>query len=421
VSDALARPIPGVTVTAGATPADEERVVRADDGGRFEIELPIGERPFVRIEAPGHPRLVVELEREPRVPYLLFRGGVVRGTVRGAAPGAVSGAPPVPLPGVRIEVAGTEGWGGEVTTDAEGRYSVTAPQGAIVLTVRSPAHRDAQILDVEAVRDGEVVRDLLLEPGIEVEAIVLADGAPLADAWVRMLTDLGEEASGRTDGIGRILLGGLSPGNGRLVVAHPGYRAELNPFEITEGSPRIRRTVTLERCAPFTLEVVDSAGKPRPDAMVRIRLDQLELVTAAAGDHHALQVLGRERAYSLDVAAADTPRVRVRYRIPADGPALLRVILPAGGRFRGAAVDPRGDPVGGAGVLIISLGATDESWGTPQLTTTAVDGTFRSELLAPGSYRVQLHHPHLGRASVDTSLVEGVDRDLGKLPFPERP
>jgi len=426
VCDALARRIPGATVTAGAVPADDEgaeRVVRADDEGRFEIGIPIGERPFVRIEAPGHPRLVVELEREPRVPYLLFRGGTIRGTVRGTTGGpdasADRTAAPVPLPGLRIEVAGTEGWSDAVTTDAEGRYSVTAPRGAVVLTVRSPAHRDAQILDVEALIDEETVRDIVLEPGIELEAIVIADGAPLAGAHVRALTDFGEEGSGRTDGAGRIVLGGLSPGSGRLVVVHPGYRAELPSLSLPEGSSRIRRTVTLERCAPFTLEVVDSAGQPRPDATVRIRLEQIELVTAAAGDPHALQVLGRDRAYSLDVAAADAARVRLRYRVPDDASPRLRVVLPAGSRFVGTAVDGRGNPVAGAGVLIVSLAATEESWGTPQLSTTAVDGTFRSELLAPGPYRVQVHHPHLGRTSVDTSIVEGQDRDLGKVALPE--
>jgi hypothetical protein len=72
-------------------------------------------------------------------------------------------------------------------------------------------------------------------------------------------------------------------------------------------------------------------------------------------------------------------------------------------------------------VLIISLEAADESWGTPQLTASAVDGTFRSELLAPGPYRVQIHHPQLGRTSLDTALAGGSDHDLGKLAFPERP
>ncbi len=415
VLDALGTPLARAKISSGPFPSKDEIVVLTDDRGVFEISLPADASPMVRMEAAGHYSQVVELERTPDLPYLLFLGGAIRGVVRGPRRAESGEVEDAPVPSVSIEIAGREGWFHEVTTDADGKYAVVAPPGAVVLTVRSAEFADERLLDVEAIRDGEVVRDILLRPGVQVDLTVSGDQEMVAGAHVRALTDLGQEGEGTTDGVGKLTFAGLTQGNGRLVIVTPGYQAELHSLVLGDNRLLIRRWVTLQRSTPFTLEVVDSAGDPRPDANVRIRLDQIDLVTASAGDLQALQVLGPDRTYSIEVVAPDAPRVQVRFRIPTDGPPYLRVILPKGGRFRGRVVDARDRPVAGAGVLISSVAGNEAHLGPPRLTSTAADGSFRTELFAPGPYRVQVHHPRLGRVGVDTKMVEGEDQDLGAI------
>jgi hypothetical protein len=416
VTDGLGKMIRAATISSGPFPSDDEIVVQTDKRGAFEILLPTDQSAIVRIEAPGYYRQVVELERAPEIPYLLFIGGKIRGVVRG--PTIVDEkVVETPVPETRIEAAGLEGWFHEVTTDAEGRYSITAPPGALVLTVRSDEYQDLQLLDVEALRDGEVERDILLEPGIRLELTLFGDGEMVGDAHVRAITDMGQEGEDRTDGIGKLSFDGLAPGKGRLVIVKPGYQAKLHTLVLGDNRSLIRTPVTMVRSTPYRLEVVDAEGNARLDASVRIKLDRLELVVAAAGDSEALQILGPDRVYSFEVVAPGSPRVRMRFKIPINGPPLLRVVLPKGGRFRGRVVDTRDHPVAGAGVLISSVGSREDVMGTPRLTSTAVDGSFRTELFAPGSYRIQVHHPKLGRVGVETRMLEGEDKDVGTIRF----
>ena len=43
--------------------------------------------------------------------------------------------------------------------------------------------------------------------------------------------------------------------------------------------------------------------------------------------------------------------------------------------------------------------------------------TRLSELFAPGSYRIQVHHPKLGRVGIETRILEGEDKDVGTIRF----
>ena len=417
VVDPLGEELTGVSIRSGPFTTPDEATATTDAEGRFTISILADLQPLVRMSHPGYFQQIVELEkgREPSIPYLLFRGGLIRGRVEGpivVEGGAIENAP---VPDVVLEFAGMEGWFDQVTTDDDGRYEMTAPFGPVVITVRTVAYRDEQILDVESSREKVVEHDILLVPGIRLEVVLFGIGEAVADAHLRVFTGRGLEGEGRSNALGKAAFTGLTPGRGKVVVVSPGYRAEMHALILGENRALIRKPISLDPSTPWTLEVVDSDGNARPDANVRIKLDRIELVNALAGDSKALDILGRERNYAIDITAPDAPRTRVRFRIPTEGPPLLRVRLPRGGRFAGVVVDTLDRPIAGAGVLITPTGGTDSAQGPPRLTSTSLDGSFRTELFAPGPYRVQVQHPKLGRSSVDTRIVEGEDRDVGKI------
>ena len=415
--------IAGVTVLSGPEPSIHQRSAETDEKGRFTIDLPANEPPIVRMSAPGYYRQKVELEREREddLPYLLFRGGLISGTVTG--PKYVDerrGFETEPGAGVTLEFAGRAGWSDSVTTGANGAYSITAPFGAVVIHVRSDRFRDQQILDVEALRTQDVTHDIQLTPGIQLD-VVLFGSQPngekkiVPEANVRAFTGMGLEGEATSSTAGKATISGLTPGPGRIVVVRSGYRAELHSLVI-EGEPAlVRRPVHLDPSTPWQLEVVDTAGNPRPDAEVRISFQRIELLKTTAGNSEALDILGRDRRYRIDITAKDAPRTQRRFRIPSSGPAKLRVVLPKGGRFTGKALDDRGRPVAGAGVLISPTGGPEAGQGPPRLATTTIDGSFRTELCAPGPYRVQIQHPQLGRTTVEARIVDGEDHAVGDL------
>ena len=417
IANTLGESLAGVVIQSGPYTRPDEITATSDDEGAFTIELPVDQSPTVRMSHPGYFKQIVELERarELSIPYLLFRGGLIRGRVQG--PIVVEGGDikTQPTAGVLLEFAGMEGWFDEVTTDADGKYEITAPFGPVIITARTPLYRDEQILDVEASRKDIVEHDITLQPGIRLEAVLFGVGEAVGDAHVRVFTDLGLEGEGRSTPLGKATFDGLTPGQGKVVVVKSGYRAELHALVLGDNRPLVRRPISLDPSSPWSLEVVDSNGNARPDAMVRIRLDRIELVTAPAGDAKALDILGRDRHYQIDISAPDAPRTRVRFRIPTEGPPVLKVRLPRGGRIEGIVVDPNDRPIAGASILIAPTGGANSTQGPPRLTSTSLDGSFRTELFAPGPYRVQAHHPKIGRAAIDTRVIEGEDRDVGKI------
>jgi len=412
ISDAISGPIAGAGVRSGPFRTAEENRTNTDARGSFEILLPRGIKPIVRIEAPGYYQQVVELELDTDVPYLLFRGGLISGAVTGPVALEDRTVIEATVAGVSIEFAGVEGWFQETKTDEAGRYSMTAPPGPLVLTVRASDYSDQQILDLKAIREGETVKDIQLQPGCLVEVVLFGDNEIVTDARVRALTEFGIEADVISDSSGRATLTGLTYGNARIIVVRSGYQALFHSLILGQNRQLIRRPINLVRSTPWSIEVVDTAGNPRSDALVRISAERQELVSTTAEDQAGLDILGAGTTYSVDVNAPDVARHRIQYRIPESGPAVLRVVLHRGGRFSGTVVDNQDRPVGGAGVLITPANSNQ---GPPRLTTTALDGAFSTELFTPGGYRVQVHHPRLGRSLIESVIVDGENQPLGKI------
>ncbi len=412
ISDAISGPIDGAEVRSGPFKTADESLAFTDAQGSFEIFLPRGNKPIVRMEAPGYYQQVVELELDTEVPYLLFRGGIISGSVTGPVAVEDRTVAEAAVAGASIEFAGVEGWFHETKTDEAGRYSMTAPPGPLVLTVRSSDYSDQQILDLRAVREGETIRDIQFQPGCIVEVVLFGDNEVVTEARVRALTDFGIEADVISDSSGRATLTGLTYGSARIIVVCSGYQAQFHSMILGQNRPLIRRPINMKRSSPWSIEVVDTTGNPRPDAIVRISAERQELVSTTAGDRAGLDILGAGATYSVDVDAPNAARRRIQYRLPESGPAVLRVVLHEGGRFSGTVVDNQDRPVGGAGVLITP---TNSDQGPPRLTTTALDGTFSTELFTPGGYRIQVQHPRLGRSMTETTIVDGKNQPLGKI------
>ena len=422
ITDPLSDAIAAVDIRSGPYPTDDEVRATTDDDGTFAITLPGDVDPVVRMSAPGFYQQIVELEetREDGLPYLLFRGGVVRGVVRGPVIDEDGTVTETPVPDVTLECAGAEGWFAETTTDAEGRYEITAPAGALVVTVRSDAYRDERILDLRADRREETVHDITLTPGVLLDVTLFGVGTAVENSHIRVYTDAGLEGETDGDAMGKASFAGLTPGIGHVVVVAPGYTTEVHELVLGDNRSLIRRAISLEPSAPWTLEVVDAEGNPRPDAQVRISLRHpirrnIELLTTTAGDKTALDILGPGDTYTIDIGTPHTARARTTFSMKSREPETLRVVLTAGGRIRGKVVDRSGAPIAGVTVLITPTGPDARERGPSRVTTTSLRGAIETERAAPGTYKIQVSHPKLGRVARDVTVIDGEDADLGTI------
>jgi len=419
ITDPLYEPISGVTIASGPFPHPAEIRATSTEDGTFAITLPDETPPIVRMAHANFYQQTVELEEEGELPYLLFRGGVLRGRITGPELDKQRNTIVTPVPGVRLEFAGKDGWFAEAVTDGEGAYSITAPPGPLVLTIRSDAYRDEQILDLEVDRREERVRDFELTPGVRLEVILFAD-VIVSEARITIHTGMGVEGAGAVDSMGKASFPGLTPGPGHAVVVAPGYASTIHPVLLAENRPLVRRPIDLAPSAPWVLSVVDASGAPRPDAEVRIRardqdLRNPELVRTRVDDLRALDVLAPGETYLIEASAPGTARVRETLRMPESGTARLELVLRVGGSLRGRIIDPGGSPVPGASVLIAPEGADARRRGPPRLTTTSGKGAFSTERFLPGGYSVQLSHPQIGRAARSIEIRDGEDLDLGPI------
>ncbi|HIA27416.1 MAG TPA: carboxypeptidase regulatory-like domain-containing protein, partial [Planctomycetes bacterium] len=321
-----------------------------------------------------------------------------------------------PVPGASLEIAGGEGWFDRVTADDGGEYRFDAPPGPVVVTVRSDTCGDQRIHDLVIRRDEEIRHDVLLHRGCRVELIVMSSAGATAGAATRvMVTALDERVESVSGEDGHAIHDGLTPGPGKYAVVASGFREVAVDILIPASRTLVRKPIFLERAPTWSLEVVDPEGKAMPEAFVIIRRDRDPIVSARAKEKEKLQVLDPTRTYSIEVSAEGFARVRKSLEIDADGSTTLGVQLMRGGRISGRMLDFRQQPVPGAQVLISSRNLPPGDKPVARLTTTARDGSFRTTRFAPGSYRVQMSTPRLGRVSVDIVIRDGEDSILGNI------
>lgn len=201
------------------------------------------------------------------------------------------------------------------------------------------------------------------------------------------------------------------------VARAPGYAgAELWDVP-TEGS-----LIALSRTVAISGVVLDSGGKPVPNALVE-SLPQLAytytrglrpLATAASTTTNGTFVIDAYPPESvLTVSVGGVRSLFKRIQVRPTGAMVLT--LPFLGTIRGTVITPEGMPVAGATVGI--LGSPVTVFGlTHRTTTTASDGTFAVEGLSPGGYSITSRTGALFWAKRKThdrvDLPEGADIPL---------
>lgn len=401
-------------VTSGAVPpiplvseAEEETGLWAqtDERGDFTLELLMPGRYSLRAvhgEHAGSASVTVDLdpgEREDGIVLTLGRGAPLTGRVLDGNRRPIAGA--------RIELPD----GAEVLTDALGVFSAGHRRGELRLVIRAPGMIPAVRvvrLDEEPLEIEEVLQPA--EGGVEGR---VRDGndQPIAGARVTLTPEDGLSASvvTWTDARGLFEFSVLSPGPASIELDHPEFapasRRVKVPAQARSGAP-----VELTLVPGWSLEVVVrifGSGDPVPGA--RVEVDGQVWATDEAGEARIGRLSG--------------PRAQVRVRAPGwtghdavvtrpeSGPATLVVDLDEAAGIEGTVIDERGEPVGGARVLVRGESgavladvktAADGRWSAADLpegdvTVEAIPPTGLADLLAPVTLRTDVRRGHVTR------------------------
>jgi len=245
-----------------------------DEAGGYLLDELMSIGFALHVEAEGYVPATVERqtvsflgEDEPRdvrlVPHRLLEGRAIL---------EVSGAPAV---GASVRLEGPQGTVAEVTTDASGRYALPTDawdgEGPLfVVGVDAEGRRARVALGRDATSGPEL---LLLSPA-QVPVRVLAGGAPVAGARVRVLAPDTEPSFATTgaDGLARVLHPRPDPSLRRVNVQarHEDLVSRVVPVELDalHGEPFELR---LEDAGWIEGRVVDVVGAPVPSAHVRLR------------------------------------------------------------------------------------------------------------------------------------------------------
>jgi hypothetical protein len=378
VEDVEGGPIPGATVSAGDRAAgvtDERGILRlvtgqgiADDG-ELVVRGPGYGVHRDRYHAPGQIRCK------------LIVGSVVSGRV-------VRDATDVGMAGL-VVTAGE----GQAVSDAGGRFTIRdLPPQLARLEARGDGWYGALPQPI-ALGQGRTIEALRVpvSRAFAIRGRVLREGRPAG---------AGTEVSGGgsqalTDEAGRYALLGVPPGTYGLEASprEPGAAVfSMGPRTTARVVDRdVDADIELGPRARLLVEVVDGAG--RPQAGVRLRVEeqrnqdgqgvslQNEGCTTGADGHCAfIDLLPGPVSVSLELVEPEKRQVTVPVAV---GHA-LRFVVPWRGRLDGRIVDEDGRP---ARPRMLELRAPGSQHG--QWETSALDGTFSFERLAPGRYQLE--------------------------------
>ncbi|MGE3172211.1 MAG: carboxypeptidase regulatory-like domain-containing protein [Planctomycetota bacterium] len=411
------------------------RLVTGADG-RFGVQLPVGQYAQLVVD---HPAFAV-LRREDLVSgdlgaIALQAPCAFRGRLRRAADGSAATG------GLRAWVDGVELFAGR--TSAEGSFAFERlPACTFTLDLEPDALAAPMSFEVTLLPGGTVQRDVLLDDGRLLVGTVTdaATGAPIVGArigegWVQhKAVPTGADGGYRMAGFG---------GEGRddLLCSAPGYVAavarEVSAGAGPAGVGPVRVDFALERGAVLTGAVVDAEGRPIADAYVaalqghpgamhvyweatrtdrdgRYRIDRLQpavggvLLVRSDGHAGALHHLrGIDAEYGLDL-----------------GP----VALQPSRLVRGRLVDPAGQPIAGAEIVLQGTPDDIGRWGAPppawwllehyvgsRRFRTDAEGRFAFADVAAGAYAVALMTMGTPAAVVDVDVVADRDPDPVEL------
>ena len=402
-------------VTRGAVPpiplfatmeGDEDlgTAAQSDEGGFFTLDLLM----------PGTYRLRAVHGLHAASPVTTVRlapGQVVDGLVltlgRGVhLTGRIYDGNRRPIAGIRVELED----GSEVLTDAFGVFDAGYRRGRERLILRG-AGLVPEVVEVELGREDVMIERLMQPAEGEIHGRV-RDGndRPIEGVRVTVTPDDGLSATTVvwTDERGVFELDGLAPGAGQVELEHPDYAPAAKGVRVARRGATAALELRMALGWSLDLSVV-ARGSGEPIAGARIEVDDQLWATDSGGGVVVRRLAGASARVAVR-AGGWVGQSQVVAR-PDGGQGTLVFELDEAAGMEGEITDERGEPVGGARVVVRSRdgqvladtrSAADGRWSVPDLpegdvTVEAVPPTALAAILAPVTVESDVRRGHVTR------------------------
>lgn len=302
-----------------------------------------------------------------------------------------------------------------VIADQRGEYRLRLPPGGFRLVADADGYSPAAVEVWTAV---EQRRDFRLAPAARVSGRVVHHGQPVAAARVHFDRQGAGPATAitvTTDATGAFLAGSL-PGGQYDVWGRSGALVGRGPQLTVVPGGAAELVIELARGAVVAGFIRDPAGRPVPQARLRVKKDFGETIADAAG-RFRLEGLPPGR-HTLSAEAKGHGRAEHAVVVGNSYVEGVVLVLPPEARVHGRVWDRRGQPVAGASVFVGEDLVPELSMNVGMARTDQT-GWFEVGGLAPGRLRVEAEHPTAGRGiagpvQVQAGAVHEVDVVAGR-------
>ena len=247
VVDAAGRPIPGAIIEA------QDWELRADEGGRFEVDLPRAQRRLV-VRSPGYASTDTYGDAPDDVRIVLDREAQIAGQL-------IDGVSRAPIADAWVLLNG--GASAQARTDAAGGFRLSGLRaGRYQLKAIAPGRsaHSAETIEVEAGDEARVLLDAQPAVTVAAEVSVEATGKACTSAYVVLRGALDMEEM-RGDPQGHVVFSGVMPGRYSVDVHCKDEGLLYLPrLEVGADSPPLHRWV-IPRGRQLSGRLLDGAGQ----------------------------------------------------------------------------------------------------------------------------------------------------------------